>query len=146
MSENGTDIPTLDQYKYFQPITTRWKDNDSYGHVNNVAYYSYFDTTVCHFLMTQAGLDIENSTEIGFVVNSSCHYVKPLAFPDTLVGALRVNRIGNSSVEYGLGIFLEGEQEAAAHGHFIHVFVERESGKPTRIPDYLRNAFEQLVL
>ncbi len=131
-------------YFYFQPISTRWSDNDIYGHVNNVTYYSYFDSVANHFLINQGGLDIHDGGIIGLVVSSGCAYHAALAYPDRLEGALRVNRLGNSSVEYGLAIFREGEETAAAEGYFTHVFVDRENRRPTLIPETLRQALARL--
>ena len=131
-------------YSYFQPISTRWSDNDIYGHVNNVTYYSYFDSVANHFLISEGGLDIHEGNIIGLVVSSGCAYHAALAYPDKLEGALRVNRLGNSSVEYGLGIFREGEDIAAAEGYFTHVFVDRASRRPTPIPEQLREALARL--
>lgn len=130
-------------YFYFQPISTRWSDNDIYGHVNNVIYYSYFDSVANHFLINEGGLDIHAGDIIGLVVNSGCSYHKPLAYPEKLQGALRVNKLGNSSVEYGLAIFREGEDAAAAEGYFTHVFVDRQSRRPTPIPEKLRAALAE---
>ena len=132
-------------YHYFAPISTRWSDNDIYGHVNNVIYYSYFDSVANHFLIHEGGLDIHNGNIIGLVVNSCCSYHKALAYPEKLQGAMRVNRLGNSSVEYGLAIFREGDDEAAAEGHFVHVFVDRHSRKPTPIPENLRKALQGIL-
>jgi acyl-CoA thioester hydrolase len=132
-------------YLHFQPISTRWSDNDIYGHVNNVAYYSYFDSVANHFLISEGGLDIHEGEIIGLVVSSGCHYHAALAYPDKLEAGLRVNRLGNSSVEYGLAIFREGEEMAAAEGHFIHVFVDRISRRPTPIPELLRSALKTLL-
>lgn len=129
-----------DDYHYFTAITTRWHDNDLYGHVNNVTYYSYFDTVANTYLIEHGDLDIHNGQTIGLVVNSGCSYHAAIAFPDQLEGGLRINRIGNSSVEYGIGIFKKGEKTAVAEGHFVHVFVDRETRKPTSIPDALRSA------
>ena len=143
MSEKKA-IGRRSDYPYFTAISTRWSDNDIYGHVNNVIYYSYFDSVANHFLIHRGGLDIHHGNMIGLVVNSSCQYHKPLAYPDKLAGGLRVNRLGNSSVEYGLAIFRDGDEEAAAEGYFIHVFVDRHSRKPTPIPDALRNALQEI--
>jgi len=133
-------------YSYFQPVSTRWSDNDIYGHVNNVTYYSYFDSVANHFLISEGGLDIHEGSIIGLVVSSGCAYHAALAYPDRLEGALRVNRLGNSSVEYGLAIFREGEEMAAAEGCFTHVFVDRASRRPTPIPEQLRKALAKLCL
>ena len=132
-------------YYYFQPISTRWSDNDIYGHLNNVIYYSYFDSVANHFLIHRGGLDIHSGEIIGLVVSSGCHYHASLAYPDRLEGALRVNRLGNSSVEYGLAIFREGEELAAAEGYFTHVFVDRGSRRPVPIAEALRNALQSLL-
>lgn len=132
-------------YKVFRPITTRWMDNDIYGHVNNVTYYSYFDTAVNQYLIEEGGLDIRHSSVIGYVVDSRCAYVKAIAYPDRIEAGLRVDRLGNSSVQYGIGIFREGEDTASAHGSFVHVFVDRESEKPTPIPESLREALQRIA-
>lgn len=131
-------------YKHFQPITTRWHDNDIYGHVNNVVYYGFFDTAVNHYLIQQGGLDIQDGDIVGFVVSSACDYFASIAYPDLIEVGLRVARLGNSSVQYELAIFREGEQEACAAGRFVHVFVERASNRPTAIPGRLRAALEAL--
>jgi acyl-CoA thioester hydrolase len=135
-----------EDYKTFQPITTRWMDNDIYGHVNNVAYYSYFDTAVNRYLIEEGGLDIHNGPVIGFVVDSRCAYLKAIAYPDRIEAGLRVDKLGNSSVQYGIGIFREGDDTASAHGSFVHVFVDRESEKPTPIPTTLREALERITV
>ncbi len=131
-------------YKHFQPITTRWHDNDIYGHVNNVVYYGFFDTAVNYYLIQQGGLDIQDGDIVGFVVSSACDYFASIAYPDLIEVGLRVARLGNSSVQYELAIFREGEQEACAAGRFVHVFVERASNRPTAIPGRLRAALEAL--
>jgi acyl-CoA thioester hydrolase len=136
--------PTRGDYKVFYPITTRWSDNDIYGHVNNVIYYSYFDTVANRYLIEEGGLDITDSSIVGYVVNSGCQYHSPVTYPEALEAGLRVDRLGNSSVQYGIAIFREGEQEAAAHGHFVHVFVERAENRSVPIPQNLRTALERL--
>ncbi len=133
------------EYRHFQPITTRWHDNDLYGHVNNVVYYSYFDSAVNAYLIERGGLDIHNGEVVGFVVSSSCDYFASIAFPDQIEVGLRVGRLGNSSVQYELAIFKRGEDEASAAGRFVHVFVERATNRPTPIPGRLRAALEGLV-
>jgi acyl-CoA thioester hydrolase len=115
-------------------------DNDVYGHVNNVTYYSYFDTIANCYLIEQGGLDIHKAASIGLVVASSCEYHQPIAFPQTLEGAFRVNKLGTKSVEYGLAIFDGEHGEACATGCFTHVFVDRASGKSIAIPDDIRSA------
>lgn len=138
-------IPGRDDYRVFYPITTRWSDNDIYGHVNNVTYYSYFDTAANRYLIEEGGLDIEDGSVVGYVVNSGCQYHAPITYPETIEAGVRVDRLGNSSVQYGIAIFREGEQQAAAHGHFVHVFVERAQNKAVPIPANLRAALEKLL-
>ncbi|WP_409338992.1 acyl-CoA thioesterase [Pseudomonas aeruginosa] len=108
--------PLREQYLHFQPITTRWHDNDIYGHVNNVTYYAFFDTAVNTYLIERGGLDIQGGEVIGLVVSSSCDYFAPVAFPQRIEMGLRVARLGNSSVQYELALFLEGQREACAAG------------------------------
>ena len=135
---------TTARYRYFLPITTRWMDNDAYGHINNVTYYSYFDTVANHYLIHEGGLDIVASPVIGLVVESKCTYRAPLAYPDRLRAGLRVDKLGNRSVTYGIAIFKEGDDQAAAHGHFVHVFVDRDSRKAVAIPERLREALARI--
>ncbi|MBZ2188255.1 acyl-CoA thioesterase [Alcanivorax sp. JB21] len=135
-----------EDYGYFTPITTRWHDNDIYGHINNVTYYSYFDSVANHFLIHEGELDIHEGAVIGMVVSSGCNYHAALAYPDRLEGALRVNRLGNSSVEYGVAVFREGEDTAAAEGHFTHVFVDRGTRRPVAMPEGLRGALGGLLV
>jgi acyl-CoA thioester hydrolase len=120
-------------------------DNDVYGHVNNVQYYSYFDTAVNHFLITEKWLDIQQGEVVGLVVETRCTYHASVAFPDVLEVGLRVERLGNSSVRYGLAIFRQGEQEAAAEGYFVHVYVDRKTNTPVSLPDTLRQLLTPLV-
>jgi len=134
-----------EDYKYFNSITTRWMDNDVYGHVNNVTYYSYFDTTANQYLIEEAGLDIHNAPIVGFVVHSNCNYLSPIAYPDKIEAGLYVKKLGNSSVTYGVGIFKKGENTAAAFGEFVHVFVNRADKKSVSIPEKMRIAMEKLV-
>ncbi len=134
-----------DDYRHFQSIPTRWMDNDLYGHVNNVQYYSYFDTAVNRFLIEQGVLDIHHGDVIGLVVETQCRYMKSLSFPDTIDAGIAVSRLGNSSVRYDIGLFREGEQEPAAQGHFVHVYVDREERRPTPLPAPLRAVLETLV-
>jgi acyl-CoA thioester hydrolase len=133
-------------YKYFYPISTRWMDNDVYGHINNVTYYSYFDSAVNNYLIENTDLDIINSKIVGYVVNSSCNYLSSLSFPDEIETGLRVNKIGNSSVTYGIGVFKKGEDKVSAYGEFTHVFVNRSINKSTPIPIKTREALEKLLI
>lgn len=133
-------------YPYFTDITTRWMDNDIYGHVNNVVYYSYFDSVANKYLIEEGGLDIHNSDIIGFVVASSCQYRSPIAYPQAIEAGFRVNKLGNSSVEYGIAIFQQGQATASAEGTFTHVFVDRASAKSVAIPASLRQALEAVLV
>ena len=132
-------------YSYFTDITTRWMDNDIYGHVNNVVYYSYFDSVANKFLIEEGGLDIHSAEIIGFVVASSCEYKSPIAYPDKIDAGLRVNKLGNSSVEYGIAIFKHGAESASAVGTFTHVFVNRATDKSVAIPTQIRSALEKIL-
>jgi acyl-CoA thioester hydrolase len=133
-------------YKCFYPITTRWMDNDVYGHVNNVTYYSYFDTAVNRYLIEHAQLNIHNAPVVGYVVHSNCNYLSGIAYPDDIEAGLRVVKLGNSSVTYGVGIFKKGEDKACAYGEFIHVFVNRAENKSVAIPSNIRAALEKLLV
>lgn len=137
---------TRKEFAHFLPLATRWMDNDVYGHVNNVQYYSYFDTAVNHYLIQSGWLDIHNGDTVGLVVETCCTYHASVAFPDRLEVGLRVDRIGNSSVRYGLGIFREDDDLAAAEGHFVHVYVDRTSNRPVTLPTTLRAVLEPLQL
>jgi acyl-CoA thioester hydrolase len=128
-----------------QTITTRWKDNDVYGHVNNVEYLSYFDTVINAYLVTQGGLDIHRGAVIGLCAESHCAFHGPLAFPADVEAGLRVEHLGRSSVRYAIGLFAAGEPAPAATGWFVHVFVGREDRRAAAIPDGLRAALERLV-
>ena len=139
------EIPLREDYHVFYPIGTRWEDNDIYGHVNNVVYYSYFDTAANRYLIEEGGLDIDNAETVGYVVNSGCQYHAPIAHPENIEAGLRVDRLGNSSVQYGIAIFREGEDQAAAHGHFVHVFVDRANDRAVPIPPMMRSALERIL-
>ena len=132
-------------YPYFLDLQSRWMDNDLYGHVNNVIYYSYFDTVVNYFLIEKGGLDIHDAPVIGVVVESHCTYAKSVAYPDVIQCGLRVGRLGTSSVRYEVGIFRGGEEGACANGHFVHVFVDRAANKPVPIPSEIRTALESIL-
>ncbi|OUY07482.1 acyl-CoA thioesterase [Acinetobacter populi] len=133
-------------FNYFNLITTRWADNDIYGHVNNVMYYSFFDTAVNTFLIQQADLDIHHGKIIGLVVDSSCRYFAPLAYPEQITAGVRVLHIGNRSVKYQIALFKQDEQHASAQGHFVHVYVDRDTRKPTPITDHMRQALQTLSI
>jgi acyl-CoA thioester hydrolase len=132
------------EFKHFHAITTRWLDNDAYAHVNNVVYYSWFDTVVNQFLIANGVLDIEHSPVIGLVVETQCNYFASVAFPDRVTAGLRVTRLGNSSVCYEVGIFREDEESACAQGHFVHVYVDRATRKPAALPDNMRTLLQSI--
>ncbi len=129
---------TRADYRHFQSIPTRWMDNDVYGHVNNVHYYSYFDTAVNQFLIERGVLDIHRGEVVAYVVETACSYFLPVAFPDRVDAGIRVVHIGNSSVRYEIGLFRNDEVRLAAAGSFTHVYVERSTGKSVPIPDAVR--------
>lgn len=139
------EAPSRKDYSWFTAITTRWSDNDIYGHVNNVIYYSYFDSVANRYLIDEGGLNIHDGDTVGLVVNSGCDYYTPVAYPEALQGALRVDRLGNSSVQYGIGIFREGVDLACANGTFTHVFVDRASSRPVPIPPKMREALAAIA-
>ena len=143
---DATTPETRDAYPHILPIQTRWMDNDIYGHVNNVTYYSYFDTVVNSYLIDAGGLDIHDGTVVGFAVETTCRFFKPVAFPEKLAAGLRVGKLGNSSVRYEIAIFKDGDDTAAASGHFVHVFVDRATDRPTPVPAAIRAALEKLVV
>lgn len=132
-------------YRYFRAISTRWMDNDVYGHVNNVQHYSFFDTVVNGYLIEQAVLDPQKSPVIGLVVETKCNYFDSLAFPDVIHAGLRVARLGASSVRYEVGLFRGEAAQAAAQGHFVHVYVARDTRRPAALPDTLRRALLPLL-
>ena len=131
-------------YPWFLAIPTRWMDNDTYGHVNNVTYYSYFDTVVNEHLVRAGALDIRNGDAIGIVVETACRFHQPLSFPETIDAGLRVARIGHSSVAYEIALFRGGDDDAAATGRFVHVWVDRAQRHPIAVPRRIRAALETL--
>jgi acyl-CoA thioester hydrolase len=132
-------------FRHERGLQTRWADNDLYGHVNNVVYYAYFDTVVNSYLIDAGVLDPHRSSVIGLVVETQCHYFRPLAFPQRLLGALNTARIGTSSVTYRVGIFEEGAETAAAQGHFVHVYVDRETRRPVKLPEAFHRAVSAIA-
>ena len=146
MSEKTRVLPMgREHYKHFTFISTRWSDNDVYGHVNNVVYYSWFDTAVNSHLIAQGALDIHEGSTIGLVVETQCNYFAPLASPQVVEAGIRVARLGGSSVRYEVGLFAHGESMTAAHGHFIHVYVDRQTRRPVPLPPALRTVLDALV-
>lgn len=140
-----TARPTRADYLIFRPLQTRWMDNDAYGHMNNVVHYSLFDTAVNGWLIEQGLLDLKASQSIGLVVETGCQYYAELAFPGWVDAGLRIARLGNSSVRYEVGLFGEGQDQAAAAGFFIHVYVDRITRKPVAIDDKRRDVLSGLM-
>ncbi|MCA3238739.1 MAG: acyl-CoA thioesterase [Curvibacter sp.] len=132
-------------YATFRTISTRWMDNDIYGHVNNVVYYSWFDTAVNAWLIERGVLDVHDGQTIGLVIETQCNYFASLSFPQTIEAGIRVARLGNSSVRYEVGLYAQGEEWAAAQGHFVHVYVDRKTRRPVALPATLRAALETLT-
>lgn len=139
--------PTPDNrasYRVFRSVPTRWADNDIYGHVNNVVYYGWFDTVINALLIERGALDIRHGATIGFVVETQCHYFSPLAYPQMVEAGIRVAHVGNSSVRYEIGLFAEGAPTASAQGHFVHVYVDRATQRPTAVPPAMQVLLAQL--
>ncbi len=135
-----------DQYRFFHPISTRWKDNDAFGHVNNVEYYSYFDTAVTYYLLQHNLIGVSDGDIITVVVETGCRYHASVAFPDQVTVGIRVARIGTSSVRYETAVFRNDEDEASAEGHFVHVYVERTNMRPVPIPPESRAALAEILV
>jgi acyl-CoA thioester hydrolase len=135
-----------EQYKVWRAIGTRWSDNDVYGHVNNVVYYSWFDTAVNAWLIEAGLLDVDAGNPIGLVAETGCRYARPLAYPQPVEVGLAVESVGKSSIRYILGVFPQSSNEAAAEGHFVHVYVDRESRRPVELPAEWRRLFGQIGL
>ena len=132
-------------YPAFRAISTRWMDNDAYGHVNNVVYYSWFDTAVNAWLIEHGVLDIHHGDTIGLVIETHCNYFESLAFPQTVEAGLRIAKLGTSSVRYEIGLFAQGRDLAAAQGHFVHVYVDKQSRRPVALPDKLRALLQTIA-
>ena len=142
--DRPTPLKTSD-FAHFSDITTRWIDNDAYGHINNVVYYEFFDTVVNGYLLAQGVLDIADGPVIGLVVETKCNYFRPIAFPDRIRAGLRMAKLGTSSVTYNVGIFRDGDDTASAQGHFVHVYVDRATNKPVPLPAALKQALAKLA-
>jgi len=152
-----TERSLRSDYPHLHLITTRWHDNDVYGHVNNVQYYAFFDTTVNHFLLENKVLDFERGEVIGLVVETGCRYFAPISFPERVIAGLRVASIGHSSVRYEIGLFRAekgderddfavGQERAIAEGHFVHVYVDRHQRRPKSLPQALRQVLESILI
>ena len=139
-------IPQRSAFPHYLSIPTRWMDNDIYGHLNNALYYAFFDTVINQYLIVQGGLDIHQGEIIGLAVETHCQFFQPISFPEVIDAGLRIVHLGNSSVRYEVGLFRQLETTASAFGYFVHVFVERESRRPTGIPEQLRIALKRLIV
>jgi acyl-CoA thioester hydrolase len=139
-----TTTPRRGDFTALRPVATRWMDNDHYGHVNNVAYYSYFDTAVNGFLLEATGIDIRNLPAIGIVAESSCRFLSAISFPDTIHAGLAIERLGTSSVVYAIALFRENDDSPCAMGRFAHVYVDRNTRRPVPIPAIIRAVLERL--
>ena len=135
----------IDTFPYMIKIPTRWRDNDVYGHVNNVVYYSFFDTAVNTHLIEEGGLDIHHAPIIGVVVETRCEFKKELTFPEAVRAGIRVTKLGRTSVTYEIALFGKDGNEPAATGHFVHVYIDRESRRPVPVPDGIRKALEPIT-
>jgi acyl-CoA thioester hydrolase len=147
MTDQASDKPQpapRGAYRVFRTIGTRWMDNDAYGHVNNVVYYSWFDTVVNAHLVESGVLDIQRGAVIGLVVETHCNYFSPIEFPQNVEAGLRVAHVGRTSVRYEVGLFAQGQPLTAAKGHFVHVYVDRATRQPTALPDALKIVLEAL--
>ena len=132
-------------YRYFQTITTRWHDNDAFGHVNNVVYYAWIDTAVNMFLIENGILELASSEIVGVVAETNLRYLREIAYPDPITVGIRVDKLGSSSVRYVSAVFRADEDEASAEGFFVHVYVNKKAMKPTPIPAAQRAAFESIM-
>lgn len=139
------DIRKRQQYPFIFPIQTRWADNDMYGHVNNVTYYSYFDTAANALLIQKAGFDLRHSPMIGLVVESNCTFLQELSYPEIIDVGVAIRKIGRSSVTYDLAIFKQNQSQASAQGYFVHVFVDRQNRKSTSISAEMRDALKSYL-
>lgn len=141
-----SDFSRSSDYRAWRTITTRWEDNDAYGHMNNVVHYSLFDTAVNGWLIERGVLDFIGGAQIGFVVETGCRYFSELAFPDVVKAGIRVARIGTSSVRYEVGLFRNERDVVAAEGHFVHVYVDRITRRPSPIPERLRKVLREILV
>ena len=134
-----------DDYQKFYPLSTRWMDNDMFGHINNVVYYSFFDTAVTHFLIETGILRLKNNPIVFYVVHTSCNFITSLSYPEEIEAGIMLKKIGKTSITYGVSVFKKGTISAAAYGEFIHVLVDRNSNKATPIPDDIRHKIKSLM-
>jgi acyl-CoA thioester hydrolase len=145
MSQSRLPPPLRASFAHFRAVQTRWMDNDAYGHINNVTYYSYFDTVVNHYLIGPCGFDIHKSPTIALMAETGCQFRASFAYPDDIEAGLRVGRLGGSSVRWELGLFAMGEDRARVHGFMVHVFADRATQRPVPMPEVMRAAMLLLV-
>ena len=145
MTNHDAELITRDAFKYFHTVPTRWMDNDVYGHVNNVVYYAWIDTAINAHLIAKAGLDIKRAPIVGVVVETLCRYHREITFPDTVHVGIRVHRLGRTSVTYHIGIFRNDDPTPSATGHFVHVYINRETREAVRVPLYIRAILDGLT-
>ena len=145
MVDSYSENLTRADYPHFLSIPTRWIDNDVYHHVNNAIYYMFFDTVINEYLVCEGGLDFREGEVVGLAVETHCQFKKPIAFPDVVDAGMRVGKLGNSSVRYEIGLFIQGDDTLAAFGYFVHVFVSQSTKRPAPIPDQIRRALQKLV-
>lgn len=138
--------PIRAEYRRFYPIQTRWSDNDMYGHANNTIYYAWYDTAINAVMIESDGLDPWKGPILDYIVESGCRYHVAVGFPDVIEVGMRIRGMGNSSIRWECAIFRQGDPQAAADGHMIHVFVDRQSKRPSPIPPILRHSLESLVI
>ena len=134
-----------EDYIRFYPLSTRWMDNDMFGHINNVVYYSFFDTAVTHFLIESGCLKLNNNPMVFYVVHTSCNFITSLSYPDEIEAGVMLKKIGKTSIKYGVSLFKKGAISAAAYGEFIHVLVDRNSNKSMPIPENIRQTIQSLI-
>lgn len=134
-----------EDYQKFYPLSTRWMDNDMFGHINNVVYYSFFDTAVTHFLIETGILRLKNNPIVFYVVHTSCNFITSLSYPEEIEAGIMLKKIGKTSITYGVSVFKKGAISAAAYGEFIHVLVDRNSNKATLIPEDIRQKIKSLM-
>ena len=134
-----------EDYQKFYPLSTRWMDNDMFGHINNVVYYSFFDTAVTHFLIETGILRLKNNPIVFYVVHTSCNFITSLSYPEEIEAGIMLKKIGKTSITYGVSVFKKGAISAAAYGEFIHVLVNRNTNKATLIPEDIRHKIKSLM-
>jgi acyl-CoA thioester hydrolase len=134
-----------EDYQKFYPLSTRWMDNDMFGHINNVIYYSFFDTAVTHFLIEAGCLTLKKNPIVFYVVHTSCNFISSLSYPEEIEAGIMLKKIGNTSITYGVSVFKKGAISASAYGEFIHVLVDRDSYKSIPIPENIRQTIQSLT-